>query len=1185
MADSDSPGNDQAFLSNAEGYSDFYVVEKQYLTGRSTVLIDYSTGPGEMSERGGTGTLLPNGWILTCRHVIRDKQQAANARIYFDYKRDGSGQIPSQSEGLELAPDLGFETKVDGLDWVLVKLKDHTPQAFPFYVAPLDTPKLQEGQKLTIFQFPYKHYLKFAQGDCSNISNGRVYYTINTDRGSSGGPVLNDAGDLVAIHKADKDSSSNQGVPFKAIIDELKLVAPNVWDDMLDYVQVHPVSFSSVREKIPQYSNLPAVPSLFKGREEDLGKIRAVLSSSGSVEPKGNRGCVVFGLGGIGKTRLVVEYAKRYRNQYSSILIVEARSVESLRANIANLCEILDIQEPEPSRRLSRVRGWLGENFGWLLIVDNVDDDDTSIEVENLVANLPNGQVLLTSRLNTWQNKGFQPIELLKINRVSSVEIILEGTDQKRKTEDSDHEDANALAKLLGDLPLALQQSVGFISSRHCSIDEYLTRWKSTDSRVLEWHNEATLKYNRSVATTWELTFDALKPEGQEALRIICWLAPDPIPRALFDKVPQGPEPFDVEEGIAELEKYSFLRWVDLGNPYVQVHGLVSEITRYRMNASEREASLSKAIDTGVAFVRRSVPQDPRNWLAVYKPCREHFSSLIRHAEAIRTSAPLASLMNNFGVYLGRIAEFDKAETLYRRALSIWDASFGPDHPDVAESLNNLAGLLSDTNRNSEAELMFRRALSIWEASFGPDHPDVAASLNNLALLLSDTNRKSEAEPMYRRSLRMREASLGPDHPDVAAGLNNLALLLSDTNRKSEAEPMFRRALSIWELSLGPDHPDVAASLNNLAGLLSDTNRKSEAEPLYRRALSIKEASLGPIHPDVAQSLNNLAFLLSESERKREAEPLYRRSVSIWEASLGPDHPAVATSLNNLALLLFDTNRKSEAEPLYRRALSIREASLGPDHPLVASNLNNLAALLFDTNRKSEAEPMFRRALSIREAYLGPDHPDVAQSLNNLAFLLFETNRKMEAEPLYRRALSIWEASLGPDHPDVAQGLYNLALLLSDTNRKSEAEPLYRRALSIREASFGPDHPVVAESLNNLASLLFNANRKREAEPMYRRALSIREASFARDHPVVALSLNNLAGLLFDTNRKSEAEPMFRRALGILIAFRVTTGHTHPNFESVKRNYSLSLKELGNSPEQISKTLDEIEKEIQSAYS
>jgi tetratricopeptide (TPR) repeat protein len=522
-------------------------------------------------------------------------------------------------------------------------------------------------------------------------------------------------------------------------------------------------------------------------------------------------------------------------------------------------------------------------------------------------------------------------------------------TNQKSKTEGSDHEDANSLAELLGNLPLALQQAVGFISSRHCSIDDYLTRWKSTDSRVLEWHNEATLKYKRSVATTWELTFEALKPEGQEALRIICWLAPDPIPRALFDKVPQVPEPFDVEEGIAELEKYSFLRWVELGNPFVQVHGLVSEITRYRMNASEREASLSKAIDAGVALTRDSDPSDPRNWTLVYKPCREHFSSLIRHAEVIKTSSPLANLMNHLGLYLSEIAEFDKAETLYRRALNIREAFLGPDHPDIAHRLNNLARLLSDTNRNREAEPMFRQALCITEASLGPDHPDVAHSLNNLAALLSDTNRECEAEPMYRRALRIRDASLGPDHPDVASSLNNLALLLSDTNRKREAEPMYRRALSIFETSLGSDHPLVAQSLNNLGLLLSNTDRKREAEPMYRRALRIREASLGPDHPDVAQSLNNLAGLLSDSNRNSEAEPIHRRALSIQEATLGPDHPLVALSLNNLASLLFDTNRKREAEPMYRRAMGILiafRASTGHTHPNFELVKRNYSLLL-----------------------------------------------------------------------------------------------------------------------------------------------------------------------------------------------------------------------------------------------
>ena len=139
-----------------------------------------------------------------------------------------------------------------------------------------------------------------------------------------------------------------------------------------------------------------------------------------------------------------------------------------------------------------------------------------------------------------------------------------------------------------------------------------------------------------------------------------------------------------------------------------------------------------------------------------------------------------------------------------------------------------------------------RRALAIDEKSFGPDHPNVAIGLNNLAELLQATNRLAEAEPLMRRALAIDEKSFGPDHPDVAIRLNNLAQLLQATNRLAEAEPLMRRALAIDEKSFGPEHPNVARDLNNLAQLLQATNRLAEAEPLMRRALMIfKMRSLG----------------------------------------------------------------------------------------------------------------------------------------------------------------------------------------------------------------------------------------------------------------------------------------------------------------------------------------------------
>ena len=65
------------------------------------------------------------------------------------------------------------------------------------------------------------------------------------------------------------------------------------------------------------------------------------------------------------------------------------------------------------------------------------------------------------------------------------------------------------------------------------------------------------------------------------------------------------------------------------------------------------------------------------------------------------------------------------------------------------------------TNRLAEAEPLMRRALAIDEASYGPEHPDVARDLNNLAQLLQSRNRLAEAESLMRRALAIDEASYG----------------------------------------------------------------------------------------------------------------------------------------------------------------------------------------------------------------------------------------------------------------------------------------------------------------------------------------------------------------------------------------------------------------------------------------
>ncbi|MBI2354999.1 MAG: tetratricopeptide repeat protein [Deltaproteobacteria bacterium] len=514
----------------------------------------------------------------------------------------------------------------------------------------------------------------------------------------------------------------------------------------------------------------------------------------------------------------------------------------------------------------------------------------------------------------------------------------------------------------------------------------------------------------------------------------------------------------------------------------------------------------------------------------------------------------VAECLNNLAGMYKTQGQYAQAEPLFRRSLAIREKALDPDHPDVAESFNNLAGLYYTQGQYAQAEPLLKRSLAITEKVLGPDHPNVAASLNNIAMLYLTQGQYAQAEPLFKRSLEIKEKALGHNHLDVAISLNSLAGLYYTQGKYAQAELFFKRSLAIHEQALGPDHSNVALGLYNLASLYHIQGQYAQAEPLYKRSLAIKEKVLGPNHPDVATSLNNLAELYRTQGKYVQAELLYKRSLAIYEKALGPDHPNIAATLNNLATLYETQGQYAKAEPLYKRSLAIIEKALGPDHPNVAACLTNLASLYLSQGKYAQALPLNNRSLTIREKALGLDHPDVAISLNSLAELDYTLGQYAQAEPLFKRSLAIREKALGPDHINIALNLNNLAVLYRTQGQYEQAEPLYKRSLAIKEKALGPNHPDVATSLNNLASLYRTQGQYAQAEPLIKRSLTITELALGPDHPDVATSLNNLASLYRTQGQYTQAEPLFKRALAIS---EKVLGPNHPDVAIILNNLAL----------------------------
>ncbi|XP_075349411.1 nephrocystin-3 isoform X2 [Mycteria americana] len=373
----------------------------------------------------------------------------------------------------------------------------------------------------------------------------------------------------------------------------------------------------------------------------------------------------------------------------------------------------------------------------------------------------------------------------------------------------------------------------------------------------------------------------------------------------------------------------------------------------------------------------------------------EYFDSLKEYeksCEGEESMICLADLYETLGRFLKDLGLLSQAVAPLQRSLEIRETALDPDHPRVAQSLHQLAGVYVQWKKFGNAEQLYKQALEISENAYGAEHPRVARELDALATLYQKQNKYEQAEQLRKKSFKIRQKAARRK-----GSLCGFALLR-------------QRALQLEELTLGKDTPDNARTLNELGVLYYLQNNLETAELFLKRSLEMRERVLGPHHPDCAQSLNNLAALYNEKKHYEKAEELYEKALDIRRRALAPDHPSLAYTVKHLAVLYKKMGKLDKAVPLYELAVEIRQKSFGPKHPSVATALVNLAVLYCQMKKQIEALPLYERALKIYEDSFGHMHPRVGETLKNLAVLSYEGGDFEKAAELYKRAMEIKEA-------------------------------------------------------------------------------------------------------------------------------------------------------------------------------
>ncbi|KOX19191.1 hypothetical protein ADK67_34095 [Saccharothrix sp. NRRL B-16348] len=336
--------------------------------------------------------------------------------------------------------------------------------------------------------------------------------------------------------------------------------------------------------------NVPLAPIHLVSRPDVEQRISACFAPSGEVRRPTM--CVLFGLGGSGKTTSALSYAHSRAAEYRITWWVRA---EQARNDLAELATALGV----PATGLFHE---LASRSGWLLVYDDADRLD---DVLDLLPRTGNGHVLITSRNRAWDEYA-TIVEVGPLRDEEGVELLtaISGSEDLPASE--------ALAARLGNLPLALSTAGAYLRRSGLDPGDYLTRLNDLSSTPPQ----------ETVMRTFQRSFDLLReanPQAEEVLQVLVLLTAASIPRDLAERlVPGGRTVLD--QAIATLHQYGF---VSLPPGGIVIHPIVSQAVHDGLTA-EREREL-------VTDALNRLGELSADALERFKP---HVVDLIGHARA-----------------------------------------------------------------------------------------------------------------------------------------------------------------------------------------------------------------------------------------------------------------------------------------------------------------------------------------------------------------------------------------------------------------------------------------------------------------------------------------------------------------------------------------------------------------------
>ncbi|CAG7848151.1 SubName: Full=Uncharacterized protein {ECO:0000313/EMBL:CCA74053.1} [Serendipita indica DSM 11827] len=874
------------------------------------------------------------------------------------------------------------------------------------------------------------------------------------------------------------------------------------------------------------FSGLPPLSPYYVQR--DIPMNHMVVSLLGSEVDERQRVLTLTGMGGSGKTQMVIAFIREHGDCFQNVLFVDASSEQTIETGLVTRLRSID-KSFQGADLTSALEALAQPNeiitTKWCIVFDNADDP--KVNITEFFPLCDHGAIIITSR--NAQLESISPndtITLEVMTKDEACEVLFSSIGIKDSWRPHHRQLALDIVKEFEYLPIAVVQAGCYIRKYKC-LDTYLRRLEASRSDLLK-HTSMQrdkLRYKHSVYAAFDISLTSLLAASkefmheeyklmdrghdfQEAVNLLRLII---TPKGKFDEV-------EVDSIIEELQQSSLVSLVPLESDVkLRFHLLIHAWAYDRQNDEERKKYRDAALrlltslvdgDDGVYIdsdlephARRFIEEitmlhvnDQSSLVEVWltKPkdqvklkVLEDIYQTVRAAYGdsdLRTStAHLVLCVMGFRETL----DTARAEAIARQEYELRKAISGPRTLATTEAMFLLACFIDFSfARKEEAMELFHTTLEIQQETLGPDHLDTIKTMDMLATSLIRADHGlggyEEASILLEKLVVARSTHWGVDSPETLRLVYQLLECYSakGDSKQEKLQTLLEHCKSLYGGTSSNNMAVLALKgrMYQLQGLYE------KAEDVYRELIETGRVTFGDFSPRNLNAVQMLAELLQKTGKHVEVEDLLRQYVRLGHNLDGVAGEHMLSLLTLLGEAKLRQGHPDEALPILETAYNAPIDRYGDFWLRVSRKRQLLAECLVQQKQYMEAESLIREELKYSHQMETNTSVSMTSPSALLGICLFEQTQYSEAESILKEAYHKGKEASRAKHAESCRTLCYLILSLEKTGALEQAKSLIQDMFELYEHIEGDLNTPVLWVLSTFAEILERQKRVTEAE-------------------------------------------------------------------------------------------------------